>query len=299
MRVSATFGITSQVPFVDVHLERDNELFLDPSAIRNNTDALSRRAQGNLVSFFGEVLRCRRSTSALDQARGLALLQELHEPNETRLGMSARGVRGHGWGPEMGQRLWDELATNRACQAAALTRLEDLALFIDRVGDDLVSDMTTRVIFDVLVDFTHQVMATFPAIGRSQVTVNSRTWDPTALHWVPVAASLPDIPPHPLLLIPKGWVFWRLLMDYGAFYNRFATTTVQEERTKLDERTGRLIRPSKRQLNSEFPDLKSLNTVQAAKKMDDQHRDLVAEYRAQVDSEFEPLSDAELDRRTD
>lgn len=298
MRVTTRFGITGPVPFLNVHVERDNMLFLDPSAIRNSTHPLALRAQSQLQSYFGEVLRCRASVSPLDQVNGLAILQELHEPNETRLGLSVKGVQGHGWGDEMGERLWDELGGNAACRAASLTRIEDLALFIDKVGDDLISDMTTRVVFDVLADFTKQMMTRYPVLAGAVAQVSARAWDAATLSWIDTSVALPDVSPHPLVLVPKNWVFWRMLMDYGAFYNRFSTTTVQDERATYDQRTGRRLVPSKKQLNNEFSDRKGLNNRQAAKNMDNS-RDLVAEYRAEVDSDYEPLSDAEIESRTD
>lgn len=299
MRVTTQFGIAGPVPFVDVHIERDNLLFLDPSAIRNDPSPLGLRAHAQLISYFGEVLRCRQSAAAVDQAKGLDILQQLHEPNETRLGMSSAGVQGHGWGDELGERLWIELQTNRACQAAALTRLEDLKLFIDKVGDDLVSDMTTRVIFDVLADFTQDMMLRYPALGAATTNVNTLTWDAASLTWVTATVSLPDVAPHPLLLVPKGWVYWRMLMDDTAFYNRFATTTVQDERAVYDSVRKVRVVPMKRSLHEEFPGIKQLNNQQAAKNMQStQGRDLVAEYRVQVDHEFEPLSDGQIEDRT-
>lgn len=97
------YGIHGHVPFVDVHVDCDNRLFLDPSAIRNNvSDPLAQRAQRSLLTFFGEVLRCQRSSLPSERTKGLALLRRLHEPNETRLGMSAVGVAGHGFGDGLG-----------------------------------------------------------------------------------------------------------------------------------------------------------------------------------------------------
>lgn len=136
MRVTDLYGIAGPVPFVDLYVDRDNLLFLAPSAIRNATDPLGLHADGQLVDYFNEVLRCRVSPHPADHTKGRGLLQQLHEPNETRLGMSARGVAGHGFGDELGDRLWDELAHNPACRAAALTRLEDLRPFVDGVDPE-------------------------------------------------------------------------------------------------------------------------------------------------------------------
>lgn len=295
MRVTDLYRIAGPVPFVDVHVDHDNLLFLDPSAIRNATNPLGLRANGQLVSYFTEVLRCRASANPADHAKGRGLLQELHEPNETRLGMSARRVAGHGFGDELGERMWDELAHNAACRAAALTRLEDLRLFVDGVGNDLVSDLTTRVVFDVLAEFTQQMAVRYPTLGGHVSTEIVTTWDGVALRWTPTSTTLPLAAGRQLLLVPKGWVYWRTLMDPIIFYNRFGTETVQQERTTYD-REGNRNGPSKAALKAEFRHVRGLNNQQAALYRQ-RDRDLVAEYRQQVDETFTPLDDDELRRR--
>lgn len=296
-RISSHYRLSGQLPFVNVHVDRDNKLFLDPSAIRNNrqVDPRARRAHELLRGFFREVLRRRASRDLPDQSAGLALLRHLHEPNETRLGMSAIGVAGHGFGEGLGDRLWEELLGNPACQVAALTRLEDLALFVDGVGDDLVSDLTTRVVFEVLVDFTGDMISRFPSLAVGATTEDLPVWDPRRMVWTTRLVKLPHVAGRQLLLVPKHWVYWRVLMSPIAFYNHFGTATVQQERTTF--RGGRRIAPSKRSLKEEFPDVKDLNRHQAAKyKLAGD--DLVARYRELVDHNFVPMDDAELARRT-
>ncbi|GAA3727784.1 hypothetical protein GCM10022239_00770 [Leifsonia bigeumensis] len=298
MRVTDKYGLTTPVPFVNIHVERDNALYLDPSAIRNGTDSWSRRAHTQLVDFFTEVLLLRKSSLPADHAKGLALLQYLHEPNQTRLGVSARGIGGKAIGSGLAGELWDELGANPAAQSDALTRLEHLPVFLERVGPDLISDLTTRIIFGVLVDFTNEMMRRYPGLAAGATIESVPMYDPTTKQWRPVMAHLPYVAPHQILLIPKEWVFWRLLMWSEPFYNRYATTTVRFERGSYDNK-GRFQGPLKKSLKSEFTDHRKLNNDQAVKYKTEQDRDLVIEYQNFVDTEFEPLSDAEIESRTD
>lgn len=298
MKVTDYYGISPPVPFVDVHVDVDNRLFLDPSAIRNHaTGGLAMRAHTCLVSFFTEVLRCRRSGNTADLSKGEAMLWDLHEPNETRLGMSRAGVAGHAFGEDLGSRLWQELDVNSACRTAAVSRLEDVALFIKGVGPDLISDLATRIIYDVLVDFTHQMIAAFPALGASTDTVQVRRYDasPGSMNWVPATFTLPACTPHPLLLVPKEWVYWRLIMNPPAFYNRHSTRVVQEERTSFDL-DGKPMKPSKEVIKEEFPDIKELNSDETARQLDG-GTNLVSTYRLEVDGEYQPLADGEIATR--
>ena len=111
--VTKIYGIAGPVPFIDVDVDSDNELFLDPNAIRNGTGMYARRAHRQLLDFFGEVLTCARSSDPRAQAKGERLLQSMHEPNETRFGYTERGSHGHGFAEEMGSRLWSEICSNR------------------------------------------------------------------------------------------------------------------------------------------------------------------------------------------
>ncbi|MEX5268567.1 hypothetical protein [Kocuria sp. CPCC 204721] len=296
MRITEHYAIHDEVPFLDVHLEQDNQLFLDPSAIRNSTEPRARQAQALLQAYFAEVLRLRQSPGRDDQARGRALLSGLREPNENRLGFSQGRIGGHAIGPGIADDLWDLLGNNPAAVDAALTRIEDIPLFIHHVGDDLISDLTTRVIYPVLAQFTNEMVQRYPSLGRHVSTEQIGVYRPQIQTWEEEFFTLPYVFDRQLLLIPKGWVFWRLLMDPDGFYNRFATTSVQQERQRIDA-NGRLWKPMKSALNDEFPDHKQLNTDRAALHRRN-GRDLVAEYRVQVDEEFEPLTEEELGRRT-
>lgn len=296
VRVTDHYGITGTVPFVDVAVHQDNLLFLDPSAIRNDPGPLGRRAHAQLLGFFGEVLRCRTSTVPADHAKGRALLQNLHEPNQTRLGMSAAGAAGHGLGDGIGAGLWDELHANPACGVAALTRIEDLRLFVDGIGDDLVSDLTTRIVFDVLVDFTHQMMLRYPTLTIGQSTEDVDVWDHATTRWVSRSVTLPYVHPHQLLLVPRRWIWWRMLMDPNVFYNRYGTETVQAERTTVDSK-GRILRPSKASLHQEFPHVRGLNNERAVKHMR-AGEDLVGRYRQRVDGDFHEMTAEQVKART-
>lgn len=297
MRLTQAYGIVGDVPFLNVHLERDNRLYLDPSRIRQavTTDPRANAAHGLLLGFFTEVVRCCLSTADGDKATGLALLQHMHEPNETRLGMSASRVAGHGFGAELGEILWRALRDRETVRVRSLTRLEDLRLFIVGVGNDLMSDLTTRIVFEVLVDFTRLMMVEYPSLAHAVSTKTIDLWDPATLTWQARDVELPYVAAHQLLLVSKRWVHWRTLMGPEAFYNRYATQTIQDEQT-THTADGQRIAPSKKTIKGDHPDVRALNNAQAAAYMA-HDRDLVGGYRHWVDQTSDPLSDGEIEDR--
>jgi hypothetical protein len=68
-----------------------------------------------------------------DTARAINLLNQLHEPNETRLGLSRGRPQGHALGPELAGRVRVALARSEAVKTGPLTDLEDTILMIEGI----------------------------------------------------------------------------------------------------------------------------------------------------------------------
>ena len=304
--VTQVYGITQPVPFLDVNVDSDNQLFLDPNAIRNGGDTYSRRGHDQLVDFFSEVLMCARSNNATLRAKGERLLQSMHEPNETRLGYTRHGSKGHGFAEGMGTRLWSEIRANptlhsgtgtgMSIQAAVLLRLERVPLFIKRVDRDMISDLTTRITFNVLADFTTHMMSTYPTLANGAVTRTHDVWDNSISDLTSAPITLPAVDGKQLLLVPTYWVFWRLVMDPESFYNRYATQVIQDEQTIYGS-DGKPSKPTKASIKNQNPDHKGTNVRQATKYAREQDRDLAGEYEAEIDELFEPMDVDEIQRR--
>jgi hypothetical protein len=296
LRITEYYKISGPVPFVDVQIERDNLLFTHPTAIRNDLEhALAASAAARMGSFTTEVLRCRLSPHAADQLKGLAMLKSgLNEPNETRLGYTQYGSQGHGWGPGLGEYFWDALKSP-LCRDGLVTGLDQLPIFIPRVGQDLISDMTTRLVFPELVENTLQVAAQYPTMTRDLREASFNVWDPSASQWTTTEGVLPFVGGRHLLLVPKAWVSNKLLMAPRPFYNRYATDSVQKERLRYID--GKADMPLKRELYKEFPDVRGLNTSQTLKAASN-GTNLVQLYTEFVDEQYEAMDDFELLKKT-
>lgn len=296
MRVTDHYSITGPVSFVDVQIERDNLLFTHPTAIRNDLGStLAASATSRVESFTAEVLRCRASPHTGERAKGLRLLKSgLNEPNETRLGYTRYGSQGHGWGPGLGSYLWTSLQ-NPLCRHGLLTGLDQLPMFIPRVGQDLVSDMTTRLVFPELIEYTLQMAVRYPAMTRDLRKARFTVWDPNNRDWVTIEDLLPFVGGRQLLLVPKGWVSDKLLLAARPYYNRFTTTSVQEERIRYIN--GKEDKPLKRDLHEEFPDVRELNVSQTLKAAD-KGTNLIELYTEFVDERYAPVEHSELLRKT-
>jgi len=258
--VTHYYGITSPVPFLDVDVDVDSYMFVDPFKIRMGLGPTSVAAAANVCtsSFFDQITSAVVSSNPAHRRRGLDLLQHFEEPYETRLGMSKLGFHGHGGADGVGQIIWDALDGNAAflVRVGVLHQIEDIPMFVEGIANDITSDLTTRVIFEPLVDFTNDCVSKFPQLagGTGLKQVTRQVWDPMSSTWVSKKVTLPTVDGKPLLLIPEEWTTHNLLLNAGRLYDTELLTHVQTERAVIDglvDAKGRLVRTPKYRLKQD------------------------------------------------
>ena len=97
-KFSEVFGLNkpqAELDFVDVSLETDIPLFIDPFALSQRLDRFSIECHQTVLAFFQLVVDDIRGGR---EARAKELLMYLKEPNETRLGLSEDEPQGAGIG---------------------------------------------------------------------------------------------------------------------------------------------------------------------------------------------------------
>lgn len=225
------YGIACPAKFLDVDIDSDNRMFVDPHAIRlhRTPEPFATRANHCTETFFREVTRCALSSSAADRRRGLELLQRFVEPWETRLGLATNSFSGHGGAEDVGAWIWNTLNTDveALLRVGILQQIEDLPLFVEGVDRDITSDITTRIIFEPLAEFTADMVDQYPqfrAPGHRIGTFHRQVWDPHARSWTSKALQLPVAGGKPLLLVPRPWTRSTLLMSAGRYYETSVLT---------------------------------------------------------------------------
>lgn len=259
--VTTHFAIPGPVPFVDVELSRDNEQFIDLHRIRlvSEGSAHVASALACVDTFLTTVSTAAMSGDPRLEEEARALLQQFSEPRETRLGLARKGFNGHGGADDIGARIWSSLTTDLQAllNVGVLKYLEELPLFIEGIDRDLTSDITTRIIFGSLADFTAEMLARYPqfsAGGHSTVTVDRQVWDATACVWTTRRMTLPAADGKPVLLVPRAWVSKRLLMSSRRFHGTTLLSFVQEEQASISP-SGKVVHPTKVTLRRR-PDLR-------------------------------------------
>jgi hypothetical protein len=305
-RITDEFGITGVVDFLDVHIERDNLLYIDPSAIRKAVargDRYAILADAALTQYFDKVLARLVSAVPAEHLLGEKSLQHFNELGATRLGMSYAGYKGHGAAEKLGTQIWNELLKNPLCRLAIATLkyIEDVPLFVGGIDKDITSDMTTRVIIDALEQFTSDMMIKHPelTIKRPVAHLRTESWDGASLTWKPKDLVLPVADGNPLLLVPKWLVNFKIQMTYGQYYGVPVLDYIKaEDMVRVKQRKQFVARPrfTKKELKAtrKFAPNRQNSIQQTERIFLKDGTDVLGAYRFKQQSNFEPLSDAQL-----
>ena len=254
MLISQALGLNISQPmldFVDIDVDLDFPLYVDPIGFINPVDRFAAECQADLQDFFQTVLQ---AIIEGNFNRGEALLAALQEPNETHLGVSQGESRGRGIGRLQAQQLLENLRASPAARTGLLTDLTDCALFIDGIGADKVSDITTNIIRRHLIEYTHQQ---FELLGQ---TIEPNL--PTGRLWVRGEGRwesgqfdrIPLVNGKRVLLVPKRYVRWRGAMHQLAmtYYNHFVTNFIREEQLRTNGHLVRVLRSKRGERRTVF-----------------------------------------------
>lgn len=138
----------SQLDFIDIPLDTDIRLYVDPYALHISPVDWVRTAGALVVNYFDLLLQALKKA---DRPKAMMMLSQLHEPNETRLGQSKGSPRGKGWSDGQARQLYDALARSKAIWSGLLKDIGDLELFLPGIAEDKISDLAINVIRSELV----------------------------------------------------------------------------------------------------------------------------------------------------
>jgi hypothetical protein len=251
-----TFGIEkpqSALDFVDVELDTDQPLFIDPLALAQRLDPWSRRSHELVVTFFQGVIDALR---AGDEETAESLLLNLQEPNETRLGLSRGRPQGAGIGRGQAQQLYEALDASTAVQTGFINSLEDCELMIPGIGHDKISDLTTNIIRSQLIAYTQAQCELFGV--PLQNTALPPQFDADNMTWVAQFADVPRANGRAVVLVPKGIVRWKPEYSAPSYYNHYVLEFLQDEHLRTNSALVRTLRSgaryvTKKDLKERFP----------------------------------------------
>jgi hypothetical protein len=247
VRVSEHYSLGLTQPsleFVDVDIRSDTRVFVDPRALHSLDSPWGNECVTLLQSFFTTVLD---AIHRGNDNRARDLLASLTEPNETHLGLSRGRAQGRGMGRDLARETWEALRVSRAVSSGLIQDLEDTILFIDGIGIDIISDITTNIIRGPLIDFTNDACKYY-GIPTTSGVASGRLWDHRRREWTNRFVSLPMTKHGPLLLVPKGIVRRSPTYAPGEYYNHYVLPFLQAEELQAGSSLVEILRGGRRRV---------------------------------------------------
>lgn len=202
---SFIFGLEkkqNQLDFIDINLhKKDNLLFIDPRLTSYNSDKFSKEMDKYLRKYWGNLIS---EIKKENISQVFKLMKGLAEPKETHLGFSEKKQRGNSVGNKLKPQFIKELYKLINNRNGHVTHLEDIEFFIDRIGEDRISDITTKIVKQVLIDFTIEECRKYNL--TTQTFLQKDIWNFETGEWESKFVDLPSFDNKPIILVPKNIV---------------------------------------------------------------------------------------------
>lgn len=247
VKVSEYFRLHRKQPtldFVDVDIESDVRMFIDPRALRLLKTEWGKDCIALVQDFFATVMDAIRNDENETACR---LLRTLREPNETHLGLSVAKSRGRALGDESAGNVWQALSTSEAAKSGLLEDLEDTVLLVDGISTDIISDITTNIIRQPLIRYT-QLACKWYGIPLTPDVDSGPMWDPNNQDWFSEYVELPMVPTGKLLLVPKAIVRRRLEYDADEYYRYYILEHLQHVELDANSELVETLRSGRRRV---------------------------------------------------
>lgn len=232
MRVSEFFKLGKTQPFldfVDVRLDTDIEVFIDPSAIKSMKSIWGHECASLIKNYF-EVVLDRIRTGRDAEAQNLVSC--LNERNEFHLGYSVGRSRGHAFGRKSAESIWGALANSEASVSGLLKDLEDTCLLIEGIGRDMISDAVSNILRGPLIRYT-QDMCQYYGIPLIPDVSSGPVWNPETERWESSLVPLPMTDEGKVILVPKVLVRHRLSYQYDEYYTHYLLPEMQRDEIRM------------------------------------------------------------------
>lgn len=179
--------LNNELPeYIDILVgeEVDEKRFVDMYTIihRNSKDKgyeFKDRVVEKVRTYFEEVLKAIKEN---DEARLRVLSSHIHEAKYTCLGYSQEGP-GKGFGASKFTNLVSSIKKSEAYETGLISDVLDVELYVEQIGVDIISDLVTNLIQDVLSEYTENV-ANELAMADKLRNVNTHFWDEEKRQWV-------------------------------------------------------------------------------------------------------------------
>lgn len=210
----------SNFEFVDVCLDKDNKVFIDPALLELSQDEWGKDANACLQSYFDAMF------TAMKDGNEQNVLCHGGEQNATKLGYGSTGVNGKG---KTKTGLYDALCGLKTLlkQIPTISKPMDIPVLVEGFAEDCMSDLITNILHEHLNSFTAEQMYKYgiPANGK----VKFWTWCYDKKEWKQVEKVSWLYKGREILMVPKGIVRTNYLFKAHQYLYSIITERMRDE----------------------------------------------------------------------
>lgn len=302
MRFSEYFNLDkkqNELDFVDIPIDTDIALFIDPFVLAKREDELSIEASQVVSSFFQEVITLIRSG---DDAVAQRMLAKLNEPNATHFGLSTEKPKGRGVGGKQSIDLFSSLKASRAVQTGFINDIQDCELVIPGIGHDKISDVVTNLMKILLIGYTRE-QCELHGIPVRRVASGS-FWNAVDREWDDTYVDLPivnhDDEETKVILVPKAIARYDLEFNHTKYYNGFVLEFLQRLHIRQNSGLVHILKNQSRKVYKK--DLSSRPEYKLTKEFlysfSNENPQVLQDYKQHLDTkEVRPIRDEAIEKR--
>ncbi|WP_272664607.1 hypothetical protein [Providencia sp. PROV174] len=289
MRFSEYYGLKKNqqhLDFVDIPLDTDIPVFLDPSSIKSINSAWGNELTSCLQSFFDKVITL---MSQGNQEGAIKLLSRLNESNEYHLGYSSGASKGKGFGKDSATSVWLALTRSKVISTGLLKDLEDTALLIPGIGIDMISDAVCNILRGPFIRYT-QNMCEYYGVKLEKNIASGSIWDAHKQCWYDELVSLPKTSYGKVILVPKNLVRHQLSYDSDEYYRHYLLPAMQEEHLNSNSSLVQVLKSGERRVTKKSLIKEYGNNKDSVGKQTLSRKNILDEYKEDKQIGLKPLT---------
>lgn len=293
MHISESFHLPkghSNFSFIDVEVNNDTELFIDPCLIEVGNTQFCREANATMKDYFDNFYGLYKNHKKYSDK--IELFQYAHEINATKLGYGA-GNNGKAKTTDGMVKTFMSLQT-LIDSDIPMSKAIDLPIFIRDFAEDCMSDMLTNILFSELSKYTIEQCQKY-SVPLADMPKKYHFWDRDTHSWALYKGLGLIVNGSPILLVPKQIVRHNFYYNTEQYFRNVVLERKQAEQTTYDS-TGKEIKPAKRHLRETL--LKSYSDIlEASEKETTTNPILLDIHHQRLNSAYysRGMSDEELD----
>jgi hypothetical protein len=286
-----------ELDFVDIDINKDFPVYLNPFVFSSRSDPFSIDASRTVRSFFQHNLSLI-NNGYIKEAR--SNFSYLNEPNETCLGMSIKKPKGKGIGEMNADDLFNSILNSKALKTGLVDHLEDTAIFIDGIGRDKVSDMTTNIIRLNLIKYT-QNQCNLLGIPLTKDVPSGFFWDQTSKKWDQIFTDMLIVNEKLVLLVPKGVVSYVKEFNHNKYFQHHALDFLQDDHLKRNTNLVQTVYDKNGKIKRRFVTKKDLKDKeisgekQSLVEFTKKYPEIFKNFRNDTKSKIQSISDSDFD----